>query len=174
MSPQMVNLNSELIFNRLAPLDFYKNAQCVMLYLSFRNEVDTSNIISNLFLQNKRVFIPVTVPTSKTLLISELKDFEKDLEIGTFGVLEPKKEALRPISSELIDLVIVPGVAFDERGYRIGYGAGYYDRFLPNLKDTVPTVALAFEVQMIDHVENDEYDFPVQYIITEKRMISCK
>ncbi len=174
LSTKMVSRNSLHILERLQVLPEYKEAKNVMLYLSFQREVMTPPIISDLFHQNKRVFIPVTVPATRALIVSELLSLEDDLEVGNFGVLEPKKEALRPFSAQQLDLVLVPGVAFDTRGYRIGYGGGYYDRFLPTLPADVPTIALAHEVQMIDRVVNDTYDFPVQKILTEDRLITCQ
>ncbi|QNO16001.1 5-formyltetrahydrofolate cyclo-ligase [Alkalicella caledoniensis] len=171
ISYEIIQDNSSKIHNKLKALNQYQEAQCIMLYLSFKNEVRTQEIITELFSKDKRVFIPVTVHKTKELIVSELLDLENDLEIGNFGVLEPKKEALRPVSPEIIDLVLVPGVAFDQRGYRIGYGAGYYDRFLPKLKEGTPTIALAHEVQMIEHVPNEDFDIPVQYILTHDRIL---
>ena len=72
-----------------------------------------------------------------------------------------------------VDLIIVPGVAFDKCGYRIGYGGGYYDRFLSNL-DHVTKISLAFNMQLIDKIPTDHFDIPVNYIITEKEIINCK
>lgn len=171
ISYEIIQDNSSKIHNKLKALDQYQGAQCIMLYLSFKNEVRTQEIITELFSKGRRVFIPVTVHKTKELIVSELLDLENDLEVGNFGVLEPKKEALRPVSPEIIDLVLVPGVAFDQRGYRIGYGAGYYDRFLPKLKKGTPTMALAHEVQMIEHVPNEDFDISVQYILTHDRFL---
>ncbi|ARE89198.1 5-formyltetrahydrofolate cyclo-ligase [Clostridium formicaceticum] len=161
-------------FQQLKASSVYNNANNVMVYLAFRNEVSTEEMIKDLFSRGKRVFIPLTVPETKQLIISELLDMEKDLEIGNFGVLEPKEEAIRPVDPKVLDLVIVPGVGFDKQGYRVGYGGGYYDRFLPRLSPGTPTVALAFEVQLIEKAPTDEYDFPVEYVITEKQFIDCK
>ncbi|GAB6085247.1 5-formyltetrahydrofolate cyclo-ligase [Alkaliphilus crotonatoxidans] len=174
LSPETVIKNSHQILERLVTMTEYLKAKNVMLYLSFQREVMTQQIISDLFQHRKRVFIPVTVPKTKELIVSELLSLEDDLEVGNFGVLEPKKEALRPFSAQELDLVLVPGVAFDTRGYRIGYGAGYYDRFLPTLTPGVPTIGLAHEVQMIEQVPNDSYDIPVEKIVTEDRLILCK
>ncbi|SDL28545.1 5-formyltetrahydrofolate cyclo-ligase [Natronincola ferrireducens] len=170
---QILEKSSE-VFRQLKDCPIYIKSQQVMLYLSFRSEVRTEDIIKDLFQQGKRVFIPLTLPKTRELIISELLDVEKDLEIGNFGVLEPKKEAIRPVDPSILDLIIVPGVGFDQRGYRVGYGGGYYDRFLPKLDPSVPTVAPAFEVQLIDNVPTDSYDFPVQYIVTEDQFIDCK
>lgn len=174
LSAETVEHKSQLIFQRLKTVHFYNSASYVMLYISFRNEVRTSEIIKDLFRHGKRVFIPVTVPKTKELIVSELIDVEKDLEIGHFGVLEPKKDAIRPVEPQILDFIIVPGVGFDSRGYRIGYGGGYYDRFLPQFSSSVPTVSLAFELQIIDKVPTDSYDYPVQYIVTEERIIQCQ
>ncbi|QUH25676.1 5-formyltetrahydrofolate cyclo-ligase [Serpentinicella alkaliphila] len=164
---------SNIIFRKLKEIDIYKNASNVMLYISFNNEVLTKPIIEDLFQANKRVFIPVTISETKELIVSELLSIEGDLEIGNFGVLEPKKNCLRPFSPHELDLIIVPGVAFDPRGYRIGYGAGYYDRFLPQVPNNVPKASIAFDLQIIDFVPSETYDMPVEYIITENRTIKC-
>lgn len=174
LSQEEVRQKSLSIANQLKAHPFYEKANHVMLYLAFNNEVVTETIIKDLFDSNKKVYIPLTVPKTREMIVSELRNLEEDLEIGNFGVLEPKKEAIRPTSPDILDLVIVPGVGFDKNGYRVGYGGGYYDRFLPRLSRTIPTVALAFEVQMIEKAPTDDYDFPVQYIITEEQFIDCK
>lgn len=168
-----VSLKSHKILTKLFEFPFYQKANKIMLYIAFNNEVLTEPIIHNLFLNKKRVFIPVTIPKTKELIVSELLSLENDLAIGAFGLLEPKKGSLRPFSPQNIDLVIVPGLAFDSRGYRIGYGAGYYDRFLLHVPEHVPKVSLAFDLQIIDRVPQNNYDVPVQYIITETQNIHC-
>lgn len=167
----VIKEKSLTIFNTLRNTEFYKNANNILVYITFREEVLTEPIIADLLSTGKRVFIPLTVHKTKELIVSELKDPEKDLEIGNFGVMEPTKEATRPVDPSILDLVIVPGVAFDKEGYRIGYGAGYYDRFLPKLPEKTATIALAFEMQLIDKVPTDHHDFAIEHIITEKQYI---
>jgi len=174
LSNEIVNDKSIVIFNKLSETNFYKDANNVMLYISFGKEVVTKYIIDDLQSHRKRVFIPVTVPQTKALIVSELKDFEKDLQVGHFGVMEPKEETLRPVDPSILDLVIVPGVAFDKSGYRIGYGGGYYDRFIPRLSDKATTVSLAFDMQLVDKVPTNQYDIPVEYIVTEEQFIKCR
>lgn len=174
LSREDVAFKSSSISKQLISNPIYEKANHVMVYLSFRNEVETASIIKDLFDNNKKVYIPLTVPDTREMIVSELLDLEKDLEIGNFGVLEPKKDAVRPVPIDTLDLVLVPGVGFDKRGYRVGYGGGYYDRFLPKLSQAVPTVALAFDVQMIEKAPTDQYDFPVQYVITEEEFIDCR
>lgn len=174
-SETAVKEKSLAIFNTLRETDFYKNADNIMAYIPLENEneVPTELIIDDFFDRGKRVFIPLTVHKTKGLIVSELKDIERDLEVGNFGVLEPKKEAIRPVEPAVLDIVIVPGVAFDRRGYRIGHGAGYYDRFLPKLSGDTVTVSLAFDMQLIDKVPTEHHDIAVEYIITEKQFIKC-
>ncbi|MDR5659361.1 5-formyltetrahydrofolate cyclo-ligase [Serpentinicella sp. ANB-PHB4] len=164
---------SKNIFETLVNNDLFKGAKNIMLYVSFKSEVLTTPIIEYLLERNINVYIPVTVPKNRSLIVSKLNNIEEDLELSTFGVLEPKKDTLRPIDPEILDLILVPGLVFDKRGYRIGYGAGYYDRFLASLKKDTPTISLAFDLQLIDHVPNNTYDVPVKYIITEKRQVNC-
>jgi len=173
-SNEIVREKSLAMLDTLSKIDFYKNANNVMLYISFGKEVTMKPIIDDLQNRGKRVFIPVTVPATKALIVSELKSYEDDLVVGHFGIMEPKEEALRPVEPSILDLVIVPGVAFDKNGYRIGYGGGYYDRFLPRLPEKTTTISLAFEMQLIDKIPTSQYDLPVQYIITEEQFIKCK
>lgn len=174
LSSEIVTDKSLAMLDTMKKMDFYKNANNVMLYISFGKEVSMKPIIDDLQSRGKRVFIPVSVPATKALIVSELKDYENDLEVGHFGVMEPKEEALRPVDPSILDLVIVPGVAFDKRGYRIGYGGGYYDRFIPRLPEKATTVSLAFDMQLIDKIPTSHYDMAVQYIITEEQFIECK
>lgn len=174
LTPEIVKDKSTNIFHQLNKTEFYTKASNVMIYVSFGSEVMTRPIIDDMLNNGKRVFIPVTVPKTKALIVSELKNYDDDLVVGHFGVLEPKEDTLRPVEPNILDLVIVPGVAFDRRGYRIGYGGGYYDRFLPRLPDKATTVSLAFDMQLIDHIPTSQYDIPVEYIITEKQFIKCK
>ncbi len=171
----LVKEKSLAIFNILKETDFYRKADNIMVYITLENEneVSTEPIIDDLFDRGKRIFVPLTVHKTKALIVSELKDLEKDLKVGNFGVMEPKKETTRPVDPSILDLVIVPGVAFDKRGFRIGHGAGYYDRFLPRLSEKTATVSIAFDMQLIDEVPICCHDIAVKYIMTEKRLIKC-
>lgn len=173
LSISEVNKKSKNIMELLFKCEFYKKAQCIMTYVDFNNEVKTKELIKKSIESNKKIIIPITITKTKELMLSQLKDYDNELEIGTFGVLEPKKEFIRIVPPESIDLVLVPGVAFDRRGYRIGYGGGYYDRFLKKINPSIPKVALAFDLQIIPRVKEGRYDIPMDYIITEKEIIKC-
>jgi 5-formyltetrahydrofolate cyclo-ligase len=91
-----------------------------------------------------------------------------------YGIPEPIIERTEDFKAENIDLVIVPGIAFDEEGSRIGYGGGFYDRFIQLLGHGVPLLSIAFELQVIPKIPSENHDLPVDKIITEKRVIDAR
>ncbi|MBF8983376.1 5-formyltetrahydrofolate cyclo-ligase [Lutibacter sp. B2] len=169
----IVSEKSGKISELLKSMNLYKNAQSVMVYIDFRNEVKTNDIINDLLSKNKRVVIPISIPETREMILSQLLNPGKELTKGTYGILEPKKEYIREVNPETIDLILVPGVAFDEEGYRLGYGGGYYDRFLDKLTKNIPSIALAFDLQIMEKVPRDVHDHAVDSIVTESRIISC-
>ncbi|WP_129598392.1 5-formyltetrahydrofolate cyclo-ligase [Anaerophilus nitritogenes] len=174
LSVEEVNKKSKEIFEHLKSFSSYNNAHNVMVYMDFRNEVKTDKIIEDLLSQNKKVVLPISIKETRQLLLSELRDPKKELSVSSYGILEPKENFIREVNPKTIDLVLVPGVAFDRSGFRIGYGAGYYDRFFQNIHHPIISIALAFDLQIIDKVPTHSLDYPVDYIITEKEIITCK
>ena len=121
----------------------------------------------------KAVTVPVTDMNERRLIPSFLQSFEDDLAPGAMGIPEPRKGKIRQVPPEEIDVVITPGAAFCEEGWRVGYGGGFYDRFLRNSKKKA--LALAFELQIVQEVPHDlQYDVGVDCIVTENRVIYCK
>lgn len=163
---------SDSIISKLFNTDYYKNAKTIMTFISFGAEVDTHDFIKTSIINNKKIVVPITVPKTKQLKLSEVLDFDK-LEIGFYNILTPKKEFIKYVDPSEVDLIIVPGVAFDKSGYRIGYGGGYYDRFLSKL-DHVTKISLAFDMQLVDKIPHEHFDIPVNYIITENEIMKCK
>lgn len=161
---------SREIANSLYETDHYKDAETIMAFISFGSEINTRYLIEHAIDEGKTVVIPVMVPETRELKISRILDYS-ELEIGHYNILTPKKEFLRFLEAETIDLVLVPGLIFAKDGYRIGYGGGYYDRFLSKLNKDVPKLAIGFDMQLTDKVPTDEYDIPVDYILTEKQFI---
>jgi 5-formyltetrahydrofolate cyclo-ligase len=174
LSLDEVKLKSEKITDFILNLPEWQHAQTVMIYLSFRQEVDTAGLIGWAFAKGKQVVIPVCRENPRQLLASRLLNIKEDLALGAWGIMEPKQEALRPVNPAEIDLVLVPGVAFDRRGNRLGYGAGYYDRFLRLLAPRAKAVALAYQMQVFDLIEAEEHDFPVDLVVTEEEIIDCR
>lgn len=163
---------SKNIFLKLKENSFFKSAAHVMVYLDFKNEVKTDFVINHCLELGKKIYIPICIPETHELCISRMTDL-KELETGLYGIREPKTEYIRLSESKLIDLVIVPGVSFDVSGNRIGFGAGYYDRFMKRLRHDAVKAALAYSFQVTDAIPSDKYDIPMDYIITEKGTISC-
>ncbi|MEN3003884.1 5-formyltetrahydrofolate cyclo-ligase [Dehalobacterium formicoaceticum] len=167
-----VREKSKIICEKILQFPSFQKASTVMLYLPFRNEVDVMPLIEHLWQENKRVVIPVCEPKDIVIVPSELRDLEEDLAPGTWGILEPKADKMRPVAPEELDCVIVPGVAFDEACNRLGYGGGYYDRFLPRLKEQTPKIAVAFAMQIVPSLDPDPYDIPMDLVVTEDKVYS--
>lgn len=163
---------SKRIISNIISTTFYKNAQVIMCFVSFADEVDTHEFIKQALADGKRIVVPIAVHETKELKPSELKSFD-ELEPGYYNILTPKKEYIRLVSPEEIDLVLVPGVVFDHYGYRVGYGGGYYDRFLPKLRKDVKKIAIGFGLQVITRVPRESFDVPVDMIITENGLLPC-
>ncbi|HAA37409.1 MAG TPA: 5-formyltetrahydrofolate cyclo-ligase [Firmicutes bacterium] len=169
-----VEANSVKIAEQLFALPQYRAAQTIMYFLNFGKEVLTMKMVPQTLAHGKRAVATKTVTKERRMILSEIYDLEADLEPGLWGIPEPKAEALRPLEPTEIDFVIVPGVAFDLQGNRLGYGGGYYDRFFPQLREGVPLVAVTFELQIVKEVPVDPWDRRVDFIITEKRVIDCR
>ncbi|MDR1964183.1 MAG: 5-formyltetrahydrofolate cyclo-ligase [Planctomycetaceae bacterium] len=164
------------ICSRLNGLDFFQSARNrnrLMIYLSFGNEVRTLSFLSDLSDSSETSLV---VPFCEDDEIVPVRIFSRnDLIAGRFGILEPKQEVRnnpdRLVTPEQLDLVLVPGLAFDCSGHRLGRGKGYYDRFLARLTPNTQRIALAFESQIVEHVPVDSWDQPVSIIITENRIL---
>ena len=170
-NPSELDQLSVMIVNRVVPLRCVAEARTISTYLHTGSEVRTKQIVEWALSQGKRVIVPVTVRPEKRLIFSELQAPEVELERSTFGILEPKLEFRREVPLEEADVVLVPGVAWDTKGYRIGYGGGYYDRCLNSARKHVNTIGLAFEFQMLTDVPRTRYDHHVGKLVTEQRMI---
>ena len=156
---------SDIIKTRLFNEEEFKKAKVVMFYVSLKDEVDTTSMIDEAVKAGKRVCIPVIFREDKRLIAGEIKDRVKDLERQHFGIFQPKAGHVREVPFEDIDLVIVPGVAFDKCNMRLGRGHGYYDRFLSSLPDRTKTIGLAFDFQVVDSLPKDSHDIPVSRTI---------
>ena len=163
---------SNKITNTLFEMDEYKNAKRIMCFVSNGSEVETHPIIEQAILDGKSIVVPITVSKTKELLVSDVFNLS-ELEVGFYNIEVPKKEFVRLVDPRTIDLVLVPGVALAKDGYRVGYGGGYYDRFLVKLDKSVPKIALGFDLQVVDEVPTEDFDIPVDLILTEKGIINC-
>lgn len=152
----------------------------VLGYFSFRNEVKAEEILKKIQARGGRIALPVADRMHKTLVASEVYALDRELVTSPLGIKEPAPAYLRPLNPEELAAILVPGVAFDLRGYRLGYGAGYYDRFLsaffPRQRqaETTPRpvlIGLAFEFQLVPSLPPEPHDLPLDLVVTEKRVL---
>jgi 5-formyltetrahydrofolate cyclo-ligase len=162
--------SSSLVEDNLMSLGEYKDARLLIAYCAKADEVQTRPIIEKALAEGKRVALIVTDLASKTLSFSEIRSFDDDLAPGAFGVLEPKPGRLRPVSISEADVILVPLVAWDEEGRRLGYGAGYFDRALAGAGG-VTKVGLALELQRLPRIPESRHDVPLDVIVTERRVV---
>lgn len=169
--PDFIKKNSDIIKDKLLKMNCIKNASTIMLYLDFNNEVITDNLIKELISLDKIVASPITIIKEKKLIPCQIKDFENGIQYGAYNIREPKPNCSTEINIKDIDVVIVPAVAYDINGFRLGYGGGFYDRFLENIREDAVTIGIAFDLQIFNEVPKEPHDAQLDYIITESRII---
>lgn len=157
------NIEKQL-FHHLTASSLWENAQMIGITMSRSFEWNTRPLIELAWEQNKKIAIPRCVSETKTMVFHELHHFS-ELTKGYGNIEEPDVLRTSIVEKEAIDLLIVPGLVFNTSGYRIGFGGGYYDRFLSNFSKR--TVGLISTKQLNESIPIDEYDIPVQYIVTE-------
>lgn len=166
-SPEKLKLLSELITGRLLETDIYKSRKNILTYVSYNNEADTINLIEHALHDKKNVYVPkVYGDVMHFHLIGALSE----LKPSKLGILEPETDDFDDPDS---GLMIMPGVAFDTNCNRIGYGGGYYDRYI-FLHPGLIKAAIAYDFQIVPEVEPDAHDICPDMIITEKRIIIKK
>jgi len=166
MEEENVRESSEQIMKRLLDHPIFQKSHVMMVYLAFRKEVDLTRLIEVVWNQGKQVLIPRTDRTTKQMEPFLVKSWE-EVETGNYGILEPIECDKSPFPLEQIELVLVPGLAFDREGYRLGYGGGFYDRFFDRF-DCIPyRIGIAYQFQMITYLPREEHDYPMNEICTE-------
>lgn len=165
-SPEEIHEKSKKISEAFVSLAEYQKAKTILAYVDCKNEAETSMVISQCWKDGKIVAVPKVF--GKIMKFYEIHSFD-DLEEGYYGIREPKHETLREVEDQDA-LMILPGVAFDEKKHRVGYGGGFYDRYLEKYP-TLTKIAFAFEFQIFDSVPSESFDRQPEKIITEKRII---
>ncbi|MBF0560326.1 MAG: 5-formyltetrahydrofolate cyclo-ligase [Nitrospirae bacterium] len=158
----------ESIRKQLSALTEFAEARTILLYASFKSEVDTFELLKESISKHKTIVLPKVDMKNSSLTLYEICSLE-DLSAGCYGILEPRAAEDRIIDPAAIDVMIIPGVAFDEQCNRLGYGKGFYDRLLSRKK--VPALALAYEEQILRLIPAEEHDIKMDKIITDKRII---
>ncbi len=153
---------------------FYRKAQTLFISVSFGSELDTHPLIARALVDGKRVAVPHCDPRTHRMQPLWIARFPEDLTPGILGILEPDPDRCAAAAPAMLDLVIVPGIAFTRRGMRLGYGGGYYDRFLTALPDHVPTLALAPDSQIADALPVEPHDRRFNWLLTESGLTDCR
>ena len=154
------------IMRRIEETETFKNADNLLAYIDFRGEVATGTLIEKAWELGKKVYVPRVA--GKEMDFYRIYSFE-DLEKGAYGILEPKKEfPVYEAGEGQTTLAILPGSVFDEKKNRVGYGGGFYDRYFEKRKD-ICRIAAAYEMQIVEEIETEEFDLPADYVTTEER-----
>lgn len=163
----------KLIIEMVLSLPYFERAQTVFYFASFRSEVSTLPQIEEAIKRGKRIVLPKVDDINRRLRLFEIQN-TGEIKPGFMGIPEPDVPPERERDINDVDLVIMPGVAFDTNGNRLGYGAGYYDKLLSGLKKDIPLIAIAYEEQIVDSLPAESHDIRVDMIVTDKRIIEIQ
>jgi 5-formyltetrahydrofolate cyclo-ligase len=162
LTPDKKNSVDQRLYLDFIHSSFYRDARCIFTYVSHLNEINTYQIIQTALTDQKKVSVPKINPFDKKMYAIEISSLN-ELYAGYYGIMEPLSFE-REISPYEIDLVLVPGLAFDHFGGRLGYGGGYYDKFLSQNRN-VYKVSLAYDFQIVDHVPMEEHDIRIDLLM---------
>ncbi len=165
LTPEARTRLSQRIVDSAADWIRREGFDAVMLYLNMRSEVETLSLLEALLDSGKQVCAPVVDTEQLALIPRRIQNLKTELVRHSYGMLEPS-EACPIFPTGHLQLIVVPGVAFDRNGYRLGYGKGFYDRFLVKCPHAV-AIGLAYEIQLVEDTFPQAWDVPVQHIFTE-------
>jgi 5-formyltetrahydrofolate cyclo-ligase len=171
LSNSVLNAKIKAIENRLFEFANFLESRIVLMYVGGESEIPTGDILHRAHEFGKIVVLPAFVTETRKMKLMKVDNLRRDLRDGPRGVAEPNPERCKRVPIEKVDIAIIPGIAFDEKGARIGTGRGYYDRLIPNLSITTRKVALALEEQMVPQIPMESHDKFVDIIITDKRIV---
>jgi 5-formyltetrahydrofolate cyclo-ligase len=164
---------SRNVWQRLIDLSWYQQARVILGYMAIGQEVLTDGLLRQAIASRKQVVLPVVQADRQRLALYAVQDIEHDVAPGYQGILEPQPMRTHAVGLETLDLAIVPGVAFDTEGTRLGFGMGFYDRLLSELHQAIPKIGLAFEFQVVPRLPRQAHDVRLDAIVTERRVIWC-
>ena len=170
LSAEERHQKNKIITERLLALPEFSASRSVFAYVSFRSEVETLDLIAQCLQKGMTVSVPLTLPAEHRLLPYGITNMSRDLTPGYCGIPEPLT-TLPLVDPASIEVVVVPGSVFDARGGRLGYGGGYYDRFLQAAAPQALRIGLAFDLQVVGAVPLESHDQQLDYLITESRAI---
>lgn len=170
LDPAFRRAASRRIVDAVLARDAFRRARSVLAYASFGSEVDTSALLQAVLAEGKTLLLPRIDKGRDAIRVYAVRDLARDLEINRWGIAEPRPETCLEIVPAELDCVFVPGVAFDARGGRLGYGKAYYDRLLASSRQSGGSPALvagAFAAQVVDEVPMEAHDVPIPVVLTE-------
>jgi 5-formyltetrahydrofolate cyclo-ligase len=170
VDPGFAESASQGVWNILNKLAEFHKAKGIGAFASTPNEINTYPILEGSLELGKNLYLPKVVPDKNHFDFYLVHNF-KNLAPGPFGILEPSGH--KPADWEEIDLVLVPGLAFDLTGHRLGFGKGYYDRVLPLLKKSTLTVGLGYSFQIVEKIPAESHDIPIKAVLSEKGFQFC-
>lgn len=162
------------ILSTLLQLEELTRAGSVLAYSSFGTELDTHGFLDRVIESGRHLVLPRVDRAERRLRLYAVADLDRDLASGTWGIREPDPDRCREVTLTDVDFVLVPGVAFDTRGGRLGYGGGFYDRLLATAEPSLPRVAAAFAVQVVDAVPVEDHDRTMTTLVTERGAIAIR
>jgi len=163
--------HSRRVWERVAALPCYQHARVVLGYMAFDHEVLTDGLMQQTMASGKQLVLPMVLGDRQDMALYVIEDLGCDVAPGYRGILEPQPQRTRAVAPETLELALIPGVAFDLRGGRLGFGTGLYDRLLSRLPRGIPTVGLAFDFQVIPRLPFQPHDMLLEAIVTEHRII---
>ena len=161
----------KLIFEKLVETEQYRKAKGIFIFVSLGDEVDTHNIIRKAFQDKKQIYVPKVISKKEGMVAVEIKSLE-ELKPGVMGILEPENTKMNEGNYEF-DLAIIPGLAFDKAGGRLGYGGGFYDKFVNKLGNC-ELIAIGYQFQIINKVPMEDHDVRIHGIITDSNFYYFK
>jgi len=171
LSAKEISEKTKAIETRLFDFANFLESKIALMYVNNNGEVHTGNILRRTYDYGKIVVLPAFNTENYDMTLLKVDNLDKDLQEGPRGILEPNEIRCKIVPIERIDIAIIPAIALDEKGGRIGSGEGYYDRLIPRLAITTRKVALALEQQIVPQIPIESHDKHVDIIITEDRVI---
>ncbi|SLM31736.1 5-formyltetrahydrofolate cyclo-ligase (5,10-methenyl-tetrahydrofolate synthetase) (Methenyl-THF synthetase) (MTHFS) [Desulfamplus magnetovallimortis] len=167
---EMAEKQSAIESNLLTFANFLES-ELALLYINRNSEIPTEKIIRTSLDVGKGIVLPAYSESKHSITLLRVTDYDADLLTTEAGVLEPNPATCKKIPLDLIDIALIPGLAFDEKGGRVGFGEGFYNKLITKLPETTRKVSIAFEEQIVDAIQMDSRKYNVDIIITDKRTI---
>jgi 5-formyltetrahydrofolate cyclo-ligase len=165
---------SGLIAARLTQLEAYRTAETIMGYMNFGAEFAAEIFVQQALADGKQLLLPKVNRDTKQLDVYRVTDLANDVAPGLWDIREPLAERCGKVDDlTAIDFILLPGVAFERNGGRLGYGGGFYDKLLAKISPQPALVVAAFSMQLVDYIDKDENDQAVQWLVTEQETIRC-